>query len=279
MGQSYDGPIIPWRAWPESQSPMKLRGPISFLLFGLLYINAILAQADKKLVLGEQPIFSVSRTHEQITIDGRKDEVIWEKTEAGNFDHYYRAEHPDDRQQTIFRMLWDEKNLYVLFEMKDKYLTARETKRDGAPYFDDCAEVFFITAPDSLNIHFGYELNLYKAANDFIYFNRYYQEKDVVYKAFNPEYSVETSSSGTINDNSDIDEGWFLEMAIPIANFGELGQTVPVKKGNRWAFLAIRQDRNDAEGNRRSTSTLFPIYDISKNVHQPHRFGLLEFTD
>ncbi|MEO1009946.1 MAG: carbohydrate-binding family 9-like protein [Bacteroidota bacterium] len=258
---------------------MKLRGPISFLLFGLLYINAILAQADKKLVLGEQPIFSVSRTHEQITIDGRKDEVIWEKTEAGNFDHYYRAEHPDDRQQTIFRMLWDEKNLYVLFEMKDKYLTARETKRDGAPYFDDCAEVFFITAPDSLNIHFGYELNLYKAANDFIYFNRYYQEKDVVYKAFNPEYSVETSSSGTINDNSDIDEGWFLEMAIPIANFGELGQTVPVKKGNRWAFLAIRQDRNDAEGNRRSTSTLFPIYDISKNVHQPHRFGLLEFTD
>ncbi len=29
----------------------------------------------------------------------------------------------------------------------------------------------------------------------------------------------------------------------------------------------------------RSTSTLFPVYDIRKDVHQPSRFGLLEFTD
>ena len=68
-------------------------------------------------------------------------------------------------------------------------------------------------------------------------------------------------------------------MAIPISNFGVLGQVVPVSKGNRWAFLAIRQDRNDVNGNRKSTSTIFPIYDISKNVHQANRFGLVEFVE
>ena len=88
---------------------------------------------------------------------------------------------------------------------------------------------------------------------------------------------VEVTYQGTINDNSDIDSGWTMEMAIPISNFGKLGKVVPVSIGNRWAFLAVRQDRNDNMGNRRSTSTIFPIYDISKNVHQTNRFGLLEF--
>ena len=253
---------------------------MTFLLFFfMLTFSNISAQEEKKLVLGEQPIFKVSKASEPIRVDGKMDEEIWNKTEARNLDYFYRAEKPDDDQQTTFRMLWDNQNLYVFFQMKDKYLTVREMQRDGEPYLDDCAEIFFITAPDSLNTHFGYELNLNKASNDFIYFNDFYEGKDLAFKGYNPEFEVEVTYSGTINDNSDIDEGWMLEMAIPISNFGALGQVHPVKTGNKWAFLAVRQDRNDAEGNRRSTSTIFPIYDISKNVHQANRFGLMEFVN
>ncbi len=249
----------------------------SILLIGLSFCG--FAQTDKKLSLGEQPIFKASKTNSDIVVDGKMNENDWQNTEARTLDYFYRVEKPDDQQQTTFRMLWDEKNLYLFYEMQDKFLTVRETKRDGEPYLDDCAEIFFITAPDSLDTHFGYELNLNKASNDFIYFNDYYKGKDVVYKSFNPEFEVEVTFEGTINDNSDIDIGWTMEMAIPLSNFGELGQVVPVRTGNRWAFLTIRQDRNDAEGNRRSTSTIFPIYDISKNVHQANRFGLMEFVD
>ncbi|GAB5471988.1 MAG: hypothetical protein Mars2KO_00870 [Maribacter sp.] len=239
----------------------------------------LLAQTSKKLYLGEQPIFKASKTNESISVDGKMDENAWKNTEARTLDFFYRVELSDDDQETTFRMLWDEANLYLFYEMKDKFLTARETRRDGEPYLDDCAEIFFITAPDSLDTHFGYELNLNKVSNDFIYFNGYYGDEDVVYKQFNPEFMVGVTYEGTINDNSDIDTGWTMELAIPISNFGELGEIVPVRAGNRWAFLAIRQDRNDAEGNRRSTSTIFPIYDISKNVHQANRFGLVLFTD
>ena len=237
------------------------------------------AQSDKRLSLGEQPIFEASKTLEEIMVDGKMNEAVWQNTEARTLDYFYRVENSDDAQETVFRMLWDEKNLYVFFELKDKFLTVRETKRDGEPYLDDCAEIFFITAPDSLDTHFGYELNLNKASNDFIYFNNYYNEKDVVFRTFDPDFEVEVNYDGTINDNSDIDHGWTMEIAIPISNFGELGQLVPVETGSRWAFLAIRQDRNDAKGNRRSTSTIFPIYDISKNVHQANRFGLVEFVE
>ena len=133
--------------------------------------------------------------------------------------------------------------------------------------------------PDSLDTHIGYELNLLKASNDFVYFNDFYNGKNGILKTFNPEFKVEVTYDGTLNDNSDEDRGWAMELAIPISNFDGLAKFVPVQAGNRWAFLAVRQDRNDAEGNRRSTSTLFPIYDIEKNVHQADRFGLMEFVE
>lgn len=249
------------------------------IVFFLLPTFIVLAQNERRLSLGEQPIFKASQTNQHIVVDGKMNEEAWPETEARTLDYFYRADKPDDDQQTTFRMLWDEKHIYVFFELQDKYLTPRETKRGGEPYLDDCAEIFFITAPDSLDTHFGYELNLNKASNDFIYFNDYYKGKDVVYRSFNPEFDVEVTYDGTINDNTDIDVGWTMEIAIPISNFGELGSVAPIKVGSQWAFLAIRQDRNDAEGNRRSTSTIFPIYDISKNVHQANRFGLVEFVE
>lgn len=249
------------------------------LLFFYVCSPLAFSQSDKKLSLGDHPIFKASKTNQAIVVDGKMEEEIWAKTERRTFDHFYLVDQPDDQQQTTFRMLWDEENLYLFYQMEDRFLTARETDRNGEPYLDDCAEIFFITAPDSLDTHFGYELNLNKASNDFIYFNDFYEGKDLAFKGYDPDFKVEVTFQGTINDNSDIDVGWTMELAIPLANFGKLGQVVPVATGTKWAFLAVRQDRNDAEGNRRSISTVFPIYDISKNVHQANRFGLVEFVE
>jgi hypothetical protein len=249
--------------------------------FNLLVLCTVVAPAwsDEKLSLGEQPIFKVSKTSQPITIDGKMDEAAWKSTEARAFDFFYRVDKPDDQQKTTLRMLWDNNHLYLFYEMEDKFLTVRETKRDGQPYFDDCAEIFFITVPESLDTHIGYELNINKASNDFVYFNDFYKDKAGILKTYNPDFDVEVTYNGTLNDNTDVDQGWTMELALPIANFDGLAKFVPVKTGNRWAFLAVRQDRNDVEGNRRSTSTIFPIYDINKNVHQANRFGLMEFVD
>ena len=246
----------------------------------LLFLSLnLFAQTEKKLALGDQSIFKVAKTKEAIIVDGHLDETAWKKTEARTLDYFYRIEKPGDKQETKFRMLWDEENLYVFFECEDAYITAREKSRDGQPYLDDCAEIFLIPAPDSLNMHFGFELNLYKSSNDFIWLNNYYQGKSGIVKSYNPDFEVEVSINGTVNDNSDIDKGWTMEMAIPLKLFKGADNFFPVKSGNKWAFLAARQDRNDASGDRRSTSTLFPIYDIGKSVHQPNRFGLLEFEN
>lgn len=212
-------------------------------------------------------------------IDGKMNEPVWQKAEARSFDSFYRVEKSTDKQKSIFKMVWDEKNLYLFYQFEDRYLTARETNRDGEPYNDDCAEIFIIPAPDSLDSHIGFELNIFKASNDFVFFNKYYQNKDYVFKAFNPEHEAEITYNGTLNDNSDIDQGWTLELKIPMTTFRNLRTDMVPGKGVKWAIQAVRQDRNDAEGVRRSTSTLFPIYEASKGVHQANRFGLIEFLE
>jgi hypothetical protein len=68
-----------------------------------------------------------------------------------------------------------------------------------------------------------------------------------------------------------------MEIAIPFTAFSNFSGRP--KSGVKWAFQAVRQDRNFVDDRFRSTSTLFPIYDIRKDVHQPSRFGLMEFTD
>lgn len=245
-----------------------------FLVFGM----NLFAQPERKLSLGEQAIFKVSKTIELITIDGKMNESAWGKTETSSFNYFYRLEQPDDQQKTVFRMLWDNENLYLFFECEDKFITAREKNRDGQPYLDDCAEIFLIPVPDSLNVHFGFEVNLNKASNDFIFLNNFYRGESGMIKSFNPDFKVATTINGSINDNSDMDKGWTMEMAIPLKLFEGLDNFYPVKEGSKWAFLAARQDRNDPNGDRRSTSSNFPVYDIGKSLHQPNRFGLLQFV-
>lgn len=257
---------------------MKKTTRYTLIILFIILSTTVWGQSDKQLVLGEHEVFKVSKASSAITIDGKMEELAWSNTEARSFDYFYAVDKPSDQQSTTFRMLWDDEFLYAFFECKDEFITAREKLRDGAPYFDDCAELFLIPVPDSLDMHIGFELNLYKASNDFIFFNNFYKGQNSIIKSYNPDFEVEVNVDGTINNNSDIDQGWTMEMAIPIKLFDKLDAFFPVQEGSKWAFLAIRQDRNDATGNRRSTSTIFPIYDISKNVHQPNRFGLMEFV-
>ena len=43
----------------------------------------------------------------------------------------------------------------------------------------------------------------------------------------------EVTVDGTINDNSDTDKGWKMEIAIPLILFDGVGKDSPVKAGNQ----------------------------------------------
>jgi len=240
---------------------------------------SLYSQTEKQLVIGQQPVYKVSRALEPITVDGKMDEASWKNAEVQPFSYFYRGDKPVEKQNSEFRMLWDNENLYLFYECEDTSLTSRETNFDARPYLDDCAEFFCVPVPDSLYLHFGFEINITKAAYDYIVLWRYYNNRTIFIRGYNPVYKVEVVCDGTINNDKDKDRMWRMEFAIPFTAFSDFHFISRPKPGVRWAFQAVRQDRNYVDDRFRSTSTLFPIYNIRLDVHQPARFGLLEFSD
>ncbi len=252
---------------------------ITTLLLSLAAALPLFAQTEKKLVIGEQPVYKVARAGGPIVVDGKMDEEAWKKAEVQSLNYFYRADKPVEKQNSTFRMMWDDANLYLFYECQDTSLTARETKFDGRPFLDDCAEFFCLPIPDSLNMHFGFEINITKAAYDYVVLWQYHNNRTIFIKGYNPEYKFDVTYEGTINNDKDKDKMWRMEFAIPFAALSDFQNIYRPKAGVKWAFQVVRQDRNFVDDRFRSTSTLFPVYDIRLDVHQPARFGLLEFTD
>ncbi|PKQ44948.1 carbohydrate-binding family 9-like protein [Confluentibacter flavum] len=247
---------------------------ISTLLFSS---TLVFSQTQKELVLGEQPIYKVAKTKDSIIADGKMDEPSWKNAEVRTFDYFFRRDKPADEQKTKFRMLWDDKNLYLFYEFEDSSLTARETQHDGRTYLDDCAEFFCLPIPDSLNMHFGFEVNIPKVKYDYIVLWQFHNNRSIFIPTYDPYYEVGVTYNGTLNDDTDTDKGWTMEYIIPLTAFR--GFSTRDLAGKKWAFQAVRQDRNLVDDTFRSTSTLFPTYDVILDVHPPNRFGLMEFIE
>ena len=252
---------------------------LKLVLVVILLSNNLIAckkQHKKKENNSKEEIFKVVKTSQKIMVDGKMDEFVWKEAKVGSLDYFLDDIKPTDKQKSTFRMLWDEENLYLFYECDDPYLTAREINRDGTPYLDDCVEIFLIPVPEPIQMHYGFEVNLYKTSNDFIYLNNMYKGEFISGKGFNPEFDVAFTIDGTVNDNTDVDTGYTMEMAIPIKVFKGADKFFPVEKGNQWRFLALRQNRNDIDGDRRTASTMFLT---EGDVHDPNVFGLLEFVE
>lgn len=248
------------------------------VFFILVFISIpLFAQNEKELVIGEQPVYKVSRAKGAIIADGKMDEDAWKDAEVRSLDYFFRRDKPADEQKSTFRMLWDDENLYLFYDFEDTSLTARETGYDGRPYLDDCAEFFCLPVPDSLYMHFGFEVNILKARYDYVVLWQFHNNRTVFIPDYNPDYEVGVTYDGTINDDTDVDKGWTMEFIIPLKAFRGFNTRNLV--GTRWAFQVVRQDRNLVDDRFRSTSTLFPTYDVNLDVHPPYRFGLMEFMD
>lgn len=221
----------------------------------------------------------ISKAKEQITVDGRADELSWQSTQSGSIEHYYGDEKESDIQHTEFKLLWNDSTLFFYIEAEDKYLTARETNRDGMPFLDDCGEIFIIPSSESWPIHFCFEVNLYQSVNDILFVNDLPNNNQTAIKAYNPQYTVAVDIRGTLNDNSDTDRGWAIEMAIPVQALSRASEIEPLKQGAKWRIQVLRQDRNEIEGSRRVTSCFFSVSSKDQDVHQPRDFGLIEFSE
>ncbi len=226
------------------------------------------------------------RPVDSVIIDGNLEEKSWQLALWTN--EFIDIEGPEKDQpdyRTSVKMLWDCSYLYIAAYLEEPHLWATLTQRESIIYQDNDFEIFIDPVAD--NHHYAeIEINIYGTIMDLLIARPY---RNVVVPAFGWDCKSMKHAvylDGTINDPSDTDSSWTVEMAIPLKSITDLvhNQKLPVA-GDQWRinFSRVQWDTEIVDGNYKKLKkpehnwVWSPQWAI--NMHRPEYWGYLQFSD
>jgi len=212
------------------------------------------------------------------------------------------ATRPAPRFRTRAKMLWDDTFLYVAADMVEPDLWATYDRRDMIVFHEHDFEVFIDPDGDE-DEYYEIEINVLGTIFD-LFLQRAYRRGGPAEHGWNSDglrWAIHTD--GTVNDPSDRDRGWVVELAIP---FADLRPPTIREDGTPWTLPPIREHRRrpvpevgDAwrinfsrvewdlevvdgvyrkiEGRPEHNWTWTPQWEI--NMHVPSRWGVVRFLE
>jgi hypothetical protein len=168
-------------------------------------------------------------------IDGRLGDSAWAAAPWSEaFVDIEGSAKPAPRWATRVKMSWDSTCLYLAAELEEPDLWATIMTRDAVIYRDNDFE-WFIDPDGDTNRYFELEINALGTVWD-LFLDKPYRfggRADNGWDITGLRSAVHLD--GTLNDPTDRDRGWTVEMAIPWEAFADSGRTpVPPAAGARW---------------------------------------------
>lgn len=261
-----------------------------FLLVGFIFPSNLVAQKLRYPVPAPKG-YICYQASEKITVDGKLSESEWAKAEWTDFFlDIIGPEGEPPLQQTRLKMLWDSNYFYFAVEMMEEHIWAKLTERDAVIYYDNDFEIF--VDPDGDNHrYFELEINAFNTVWD-LFLKRPYRDTTRVDNGFDmPNLLTAVKIYGTLNDPSDTDEKWTIEIAIPWKDIVEYmpGNRLPQNQ-QKWRINFSRvqwqTDTNNGiyEKKRQENGKLVPEYNWvwspqwTINMHQPEFWGQVQFS-
>ena len=142
-------------------------------------------------------------------------------------------------QKTEAKVLWDDKNLYVAFDIEDKDIWTTLDKHDDKLYSQEAVEVF-IDADGDGKTYIELQTNPKGAIFD-SYLPTYRANKN----EWTSGMKVGVKVDGTVDKRGDVDKGWTVEMAIPLTDARGMEKemkNVPPVVGTEWRVNFFRLD-------------------------------------
>lgn len=224
-------------------------------------------------------------------VDGRLDDGAWAAapwTEA--FVDIEGDRRPRPRLLTRVKLAWDSAALYVGAELEEPDLWGTITTRDAVIFHDNDFEVFLDPDGDG-RTYFELEINALGTVWD-LFLPLAYRHGGRARDGWDiTGLRSAVALRGTLNDPSDRDSGWSVELAIPWADLRQPEVTTAVPRaGDRWRVNFSRvQWHLRVEGGRYAKvtdpATGRPLAEMNWvwspqdtiNMHIPERWGLVEF--
>jgi cellulose/xylan binding protein with CBM9 domain len=188
-----------------------------------------------------------------VKIDGKDDDADWAKAEATG--PFVDAEGGEPvGQDTRARLLWDDKNLYVFFDVADKDIVATMVKHDDPLWKEDAVELFI----DADKNGKGYvELQASPKGTTFdSWFPTVRGAKDE-----SPKWDSGMKAAATRDA-----KGWRVELAIPLAAVkggdDKMAVKIPPAVGDSWKLNLVRVDKSKTGPVRAAAWAKIPISDF-----------------
>jgi hypothetical protein len=165
------------------------------------------------------------------TIDGKLDDGVWAATPwSDEFADIEGFDKLAPKHRTRVKMLWDDRALYIAAELTEPNVWATITEHDAVIFNDPDFEVFL--DPDGDNhLYAELELNARNTTWDLLLTKPYKDGGKPINAWEIVGLKTAVAVDGTLNNPSDTDRGWPVEIAWPWAGLKELS-TVPVPPGD-----------------------------------------------
>ena len=264
---------------------------LRMLFFPALLLYSSLATADDQM--GDWKYMKSIRpegyicmfSESPVELDGKLDDAAWQLAPwTADFVDIEGDAKPKPRKRTRAKMLWDAQNLYIAAELMETHLQGTLTEHDAVIFQDNDFEVFIDPNGDN-HQYVEFEMNALNTTWDLL-LDRPYKDGG---KADNSwEFDGLKSAvhlDGTLNDPSDQDKGWTIEIAIPWTAFRKspVNAYAP-RQGDRWRFgfsrvewlFDIVDGKYVKKPNTKEDNWVWSPQGII-DMHRPERWGFVQF--
>jgi Carbohydrate-binding family 9 len=207
--------------------------------------------------------YTAHRVREPIRVDGKLDEPVWQRVpRSPRFIDILSGERTI--HDTHAMVVWNDTNLYIAYRIEEPFVHAKYTNHNDPIYYDNDVE-FFIAGRDA---YYEFEINAFNTCYEVFFIWNDAYEKSGFAKAsefarsklqpfngvgfknhprggrlgqFNWSFSGKQTAvhiDGTVNNDTDRDRGWTVELAFPWKGLEWLAKAedrpLPPREGDVW---------------------------------------------
>ena len=217
-------------------------------------------------------VYEVRPCDKEITIDANWEKSIWTGTESLLLENFM-GDRPDHFPRTEMKMRYDQKNIYVIFKVEDKYVKAIAKETNGKVWEDSCVEFFFSPGPDSESGYFNLETNC--IGTFLLQYHNYIANDDGFVGAQDIQgIEIKTSIDQDLTEEYTEPLTWYIEYRLPHSFLLNYLPYAPPGPGVKWRANFYKCADKTSHPH---WLTWAPVDFPEPKFHLPEFFGWLEF--
>lgn len=273
---------------------ISLSSAVAWVLLVLLPCGVWAGEFPRPQIEYEPQVYVCMYTDGEIVIDGRLDDAPWaEPARTREFVDIEGQSKPEPALETHAVMLWNSEYLYIGAALVEPQIQASFTEHDSYIYqMDNDFEVFIDPDGDTHN-YFELEMNALNTVWDLLLTRPYRDGGQALHGWDIKGLKTAVFIIGSVNDGSDYDAAWSVEIAIPWNALSEAaGAACPPSAGDLWRmnFSRVQWQFDWKDGNyvKRLDPVTGEPYPENNWVwspqgliamHYPERWGYVVFAD